>query len=96
MAGRIGLTPQEIVEEWNGSLRSLNSKLAPIEAPAGVDVQALERNPSVVRVPDVKQQSMYSVLIDVSATIMAIVDQNNQRIAEQLRAAGVDDLPDTS
>lgn len=93
MPARLGLTPQEIVELWNGALRDLNSKLAPIQAPAGVDVQAMERNPSVVRVPDVDQEPMYSVLVDVATTIMAIVDRNNTRIAEQLRAAGVN-LPE--
>ena len=93
MPARLGLTVQEIGEVWNQALRDLDSKLAPIQAPPGVDVQALERNPSVMRVPDAEQQSMYSVLVNTSAALVAVITKNNTRITEQLRAAGVD-LPE--
>jgi len=89
MPARLGLTAQEIAEAWNQALRSLNSKLAPIQAPPGVDTRAMERNPSVMRVPDAEQQSMYSVLVDISGALIAVIDRNNARITEQLRAAGV-------
>lgn len=84
MPTRLGLTSQEVVEVWNAALRSVNSKLAPIQAPPGVDVAAMERNPSVVRVPDVEQQPMYSVLVDMATAFIAVVDRNNARISEQL------------
>ena len=80
----IGLTPQEMAEAWNKALREVSSKLAPLQAPPGVDVTAMESNPSVIRVPDADQQSMYSVLLDMTAAFIAVVEQNNQRISEQL------------
>lgn len=90
----VGLTAQEVVEVWNAALRQVNSKLAPIQAPPGVDVRAMENNPSVVRVPDDRRQSIYSVLVDMAAALMAVVDRNNTRIAEHPRTAGVT-LPDS-
>lgn len=89
VGGEIGLTPREVVEAWNTALRGVNSKLAPLQAPPGVDTDAMERNPSVIRVPDVDRQAMYSVLVDMTASLLAVVDQNNKRIGEQLKAAGV-------
>ncbi len=89
VGGEIGLTPREVAEVWNTALRGANSKLAPIEAPPGVDTEALERNPTVIRVPDADRQSMYSVLVGMNAALLAVVDQNNKRIGEQLKAAGV-------
>ena len=89
----VGLTAQEVAEVWNKALRDLNSKLAPIQAPPGVDVTEMERNPSVVRVPDDRRQAVYSVLVDMASAFMAVVDRNNTRIVEQLRAVGVD-LPE--
>ncbi len=90
MAGEIGLTEQEIAAEWNKALRSLNSKLAPLQAPPNVAVKALESNPNIVRVPDADQQSMYSVLVDLTGGMVALMLANNRRIAEQLKAAGID------
>ena len=93
MATRLGLTAQEIAETWNEGLRSLNSKLAPIQAPSGVDTRGMERDASIIRVPDAEQQSMYSVLVEMTGGLMSVIHRNNMRIEEQLRAAGVV-LPD--
>jgi hypothetical protein len=56
-----------------------------------VDTKALESDPRVARVPetDPNKYSTYSAYIDITTAMMDLIATNNERIAAQLREAGI-------
>jgi len=87
----LGLSRLELIARWNKSLRELNCKLAPLQGPPGVDAKAFESDPRVARVPetDPSKYSTYSAYVDITTAMMDLIASNNERIATQLRDAGV-------
>ena len=87
----IGLTAGELAVKWNQTLRQLNSKLADPMLPPGVSLSDYTSNPKAIRVPepDPAKYPTYSAYIDMAAALIAMIDLNNKKIAQQLQAAGV-------
>jgi hypothetical protein len=87
----IGLAGSELAAQWNQTLRDLESKLAQPMLPAGVSVSDYVSNPAAIRVPepDPTKYPTYSAYMDMAAAVIAMISLNNKRIAQQLRAAGV-------
>jgi len=87
----IGLTHDELAIKWNETLRQLNSKLAAPMLPPGMNSFDYTSNPAAIRVPepDPAKYPTHSAYIDMAAAMVAMIDLNNKKIAEQLRAAGV-------